>query len=114
MSNLKIDNNKDIIASPEKMDMNVNKATQSEVYQTKSILDRKESVDGDSIPNDHFDIWRPSNPSMCRHFYMLHQLLNIQKGRFRLTALLIPDDVLPFSNYANLSFYSSIASAREI
>ncbi|GFU06499.1 hypothetical protein TNCV_351501 [Trichonephila clavipes] len=40
------------------MDMNVNKAPRSEVFQTKSILDRKESVEGDSLPNAGFDLWR--------------------------------------------------------
>ncbi|GFU06493.1 hypothetical protein TNCV_351471 [Trichonephila clavipes] len=96
MSNLKIDNNKDIIASPEKMDMNVNKATQSEVYQTKSILDRKESVDGDSIPNDHFDIWRGHLIlqcvviSTCSISYLI-----FRKDAFDLQHY-IPDDVLPF------------------
>ncbi|GFY47546.1 hypothetical protein TNIN_95771 [Trichonephila inaurata madagascariensis] len=58
MLNLKTENNKDIILSPKKMDMNANKAPPTEVFQTKSILVPKKSADDDSLHKDHFDLLR--------------------------------------------------------
>ncbi|GFY47544.1 hypothetical protein TNIN_95751 [Trichonephila inaurata madagascariensis] len=109
--NLKIEDKKDVIASPKKMDTNANKTPTTEVSQTESTLDPKKSADGDSLPKDYFIHW---GGHLILQFVVLSACsityLTLKKDGFNLQ-LYIPDNVLSFGIVLTLaSLFALLAS----